>query len=169
MGERERQSRQALNARLVSRPMFDGGCRDPRWASPATVQLEAAWDNTNPAWANYIPSLGTPRHYAAIDQIEEHVKRPITSDGWRLARKLEDRLHVAAPPAHRKKVSPTIFTNSMTWNRRHCKSLPAVCCAALLLPCLLSCSSSSSSSSISCYHNPPPACPSHLIQSSVWL
>jgi hypothetical protein len=123
MGERERQSRLALNARLVSHPMFDGGCRDPRWASPTTARLEAAWDNTNPSWTNYIPNLGTPRHYAAIDQIEEHVKRPITSDGWRVARKLEDRPRAAAPPTHRKKVSPTIFTNSMTWNRRHCKSL----------------------------------------------
>lgn len=128
MGERERQSRVALNERLVSRELFDGGCRDPRWATPTTAQLEARWDNAIPAWTNYIPSFGTPRHYAAIGQIEEHVKRPVTSDGWRIARKLEDMPRATAPPAHRKKVSPTIFTNSMTWNRRHCASKP--CCTA---------------------------------------
>ena len=121
MGEREHQSRLALNERLVSKPLFDGGCRDPRWATPSAVQLEAGGDHSTPAWCNYIPATGIPRNYAATGQIEEFVKRPITSDGWRIARKLEDRPRPIDPPVHRKKESPTLFSNSMSWNRRHCK------------------------------------------------
>ena len=119
MGDVERQSRLALNERLVSHPLFDGGCRDPRWATPTTARLEAAWDNANPVWS--------PRHYVAIGQFKE-LERPVTSDGQRIARKLAERPRVATPPTHRKKVSPTIFTNSMSWNRRRCMCLPEPCC-----------------------------------------
>ena len=119
MGDFERQSRLALNERLVSHPLFDGGCRDPRWATPTTARLEAAWDNANPAWS--------PRHCVAIGQFEE-LERPVTSDGRRIARKLADRPRVAAPPTHRKKIRPTIFTNSMSWNRRQCMCLTKRCC-----------------------------------------
>ena len=119
MGDVERQSRLALNERLVSHPLFGGGCRDPRWATPTTARLEAAWDNANPVWS--------PRHYVAIGQFKE-LERPVTSDGQRIARKLAERPRVATPPTHRKKVSPTIFTNSMSWNRRRCMCLPEPCC-----------------------------------------
>ena len=119
--------------------MFDGGCRDPRWQSPNTVQLEAGWDHSSPTWANFIPTHGSLRHYAATGQIEEYVKRPITSDGWRLARKLDDRPHVAAPPTHRKKVSPNIFTNSMSWNRRHCEPNCSPACAQPAAAALIRC------------------------------
>lgn len=78
-----------------------------RWP-PAAAQREAGWDNSRPAWGNYIPEYGTPGTHSCVGQIEEHVKRPVTVSGWRAR-------------DHRKKETPTLFANSITWNRRHCE------------------------------------------------
>jgi hypothetical protein len=121
----------------VSLYAFDGGPRDLRFSSqknklvrqPAQdsqfvvssfsahrfhtfrislgAQKEAGWDNSRPSRGHYIPEYGTPGTHACVGQIEEHVKRPVTVAGWRSR-------------DHRKKESPTLFVNSMTWNRRHC-------------------------------------------------
>ena len=141
--DHELQSRVLLNRRLVSLYAFDGGPRDLRFSTQknklvstasATTELwtisrcpdpgallgcpqrEAGWDNSRPSWGNYIPEYGTPGTHACVGQIEEYIKRPVTVSTWRAR-------------DHKKKTSPTLFTNSLTWNRRHC-ALPALVLAA---------------------------------------
>ena len=104
--DQEQQSRLNLNARLVSRAVYDGGPRDTRCASPKNQALEAGWDSGGPLWGNYIPEYGSARAHASVAQIEEYIKRPITVGSWRTR-------------DERRKVPSTIFTNSLTHNRRH--------------------------------------------------
>ena len=145
--DHELQSRLLLNRRLVSLYAFDGGPRDLRFSTQknklvctarnvrsrastlqlaltrsfclvACTQREAGWDNSRPAWGNFIPEYGTPGTHACVGQIEEHIKRPVTVSTWRAR-------------DHRKKQSPTLFTNSLSWNRRHCTLRVSPCCRRL--------------------------------------
>ena len=90
----------------MSRAVYDGGPRDTRCASPKNAALEAGWDSGGPVWGNFIPEYGSARAHASVAQIEEYIKRPITVGSWRTR-------------DERRKVPSTIFTNSLTHNRRH--------------------------------------------------